>query len=259
MESVTVIEGGPSVSAPPPPPRRRTRAELICASVASVVVGAMLAGSALGVSNASGAPTAPQQVEVTEPSEAPTVAAAHSQEADPEDAGDGVMDELDDTPPTPATAPAPRATAIAGAIADATPRRRPSRMVTSDDVPEGPTLGYVHGRAIRVVVTRLDGKPVEVHTAAAFRRMREAATRDRVAIRIVSGFRTMEHQQALYRAYRRGQGNLAALPGHSNHQSGRALDLNTSSAGVLRWLERNGRRYGFRRTVPNEPWHWEFR
>ncbi|MEZ4407935.1 MAG: M15 family metallopeptidase [Polyangiales bacterium] len=256
MESVTVTEGGPSVSVPPPPPRRRTRAELIFASVASVAVGAMLAGSALGVSRASGPAEAPR----VEAPEAPAVAAAHSQEADPEDAGDGVMDELDDTPPTPAAAaPAPRAAAIAGAIADATPRRRSSRMVTSDDVPEGPTLGYVHGRAIRVVVTRLDGKPVEVHTAAAFRRMREAATRDRVAIRIVSGFRTMEHQQALYRAYRRGQGNLAALPGHSNHQSGRALDLNTSSAGVLRWLERNGRRFGFRRTVPNEPWHWEFR
>jgi len=27
---------------------------------------------------------------------------------------------------------------------------------------------------------------------------------------------------------------------------------------VLRWLERNARRFGFRRTVPTEPWHWEW-
>lgn len=253
MESESATEGGPSVSVPPPP-RGRTRAELVFASVVSLAVGAMLAGSALGVSKASGPTEAPP----AEVHESPAVAAAHSQEADPSDAGDGVMDELDDTPPIPQAA-APRPAAIAAAIADAAPRRRSSRMVTSDDVPEGPTQGYVHGRAIRVVVTRVDGKPVEVHTAAAFRRMREAATRDRIGIRVVSGFRTMEHQQALYRAYRRGQGNLAAVPGHSNHQSGRALDLNTSSAGVLRWLERNARRYGFRRTVPTEPWHWEFR
>ena len=97
-----------------------------------------------------------------------------------------------------------------------------------------------------------------MHTAAAYTRMRAAALRDRVQLRIVSGFRTMAHQQALYRAYRHGRGNLAAVPGQSNHQSGHALDLNTSTPGVLRWLDRNARRFGFRRTVPTEAWHWEW-
>ncbi len=130
--------------------------------------------------------------------------------------------------------------------------------VTSDHVPAGPAQGYVDGRATRITVTRLDGKPVEVRTAMAFERMRAAAARDRVTIRIVSGFRTMEHQQALYAAYRRGRGNLAARPGESNHQSGHALDLNTSSPGVYPWLQRNAQRFGFRRTVPSEAWHWEW-
>jgi hypothetical protein len=134
----------------------------------------------------------------------------------------------------------------------------PSTGITSDHVPAGPAQGFVEGRAVRITVTRIDGKPVEVRTALAFERMRAAAARDHVAIRIVSGFRTMEHQQALYAAYRRGRGNLAARPGESNHQSGHALDLNTSSPGVLPWLNRNAARFGFRRTVPSEAWHWEW-
>ncbi len=36
------------------------------------------------------------------------------------------------------------------------------------------------------------------------------------------------------------------------------LDLDASTPGVLRWLEHNARRFGFRRTVPTEPWHWEW-
>lgn len=133
-----------------------------------------------------------------------------------------------------------------------------STGITSDHVPAGPAQGFVEGRAVRITVTRLDGKPVEVRTALAFERMRSTAARDHVTIRIVSGFRTMEHQQALYAAYRRGRGNLAARPGESNHQSGHALDLNTSSPGVLPWLNRNAARFGFRRTVPSEAWHWEW-
>lgn len=52
-------------------------------------------------------------------------------------------------------------------------------------------------------------------------------------------------------------GNPAAPPGYSNHQSGHALDLNTSASGVYSWLSNHGRAYAFRRTVPSERWHWE--
>ena len=60
-----------------------------------------------------------------------------------------------------------------------------------------------------------------------------------------------------YRLYKQGKGNLAAPPGYSNHQSGKALDLNTSAKGVYTWLSKHGATYGFRRTVPSEKWHWE--
>ena len=89
--------------------------------------------------------------------------------------------------------------------------------------------------------------------------MREAARRDGVHLTVVSGFRTYAEQKELYRLYRAGRGNLAAKPGHSNHQNGWALDLNHRGPGVYRWLTRNGARFGFRRTVPSEKWHWEYR
>ncbi len=103
----------------------------------------------------------------------------------------------------------------------------------------------------------MDGKPVEVNTARAFLRMRAAAKAKGVSIRVVSGFRTMAEQRYLYNLYLSGRGNLAAKPGYSNHQSGHALDLNTSAGGVYTWLSNNGSAYGFKRTVPSERWHWE--
>jgi D-alanyl-D-alanine carboxypeptidase len=119
------------------------------------------------------------------------------------------------------------------------------------------TTGYRRGRKIQICVTPIAGKLVEVHTAQAFRRLQEAARADGVKIRIVSGYRTMTRQRELYRAYKAGRGNLAAVPGFSNHQSGKALDLNASSPGVYTWLARNGTKLGFRRTVAKERWHWE--
>lgn len=43
-------------------------------------------------------------------------------------------------------------------------------------------------------------------------------------IDIVSGYRTRDEQAALYQKYLNGTGNLAAPPGHSNHESGNAAD-----------------------------------
>ena len=117
--------------------------------------------------------------------------------------------------------------------------------------------GYSAGNRTNICVVSVDGKLVEVRTAQAFGAMRSAAASAGVRISVVSGFRTMDQQRSLYNLYLAGRGNLAARPGYSNHQSGLALDLNTSSAGVYNWMSRNASRYGFRRTVPSEAWHWE--
>lgn len=120
--------------------------------------------------------------------------------------------------------------------------------------------GYRRGRAFTICVVTVDGKPVEVNTARAYLRMKRAARAKGVYLHINSGFRTMAAQRYLYNCYRTkrcNNGNLAAPPGYSNHQSGHALDLNTSARGVYWFLSRYGRGYGFRRTVPSERWHWE--
>lgn len=117
--------------------------------------------------------------------------------------------------------------------------------------------GYSHGVKTTICITYVDGKPVEVHTAAAYLKMKAAAAKVGVHLYIVSGFRTMAQQRYLYKIYKQGKGNLAAPPGYSNHQSGHALDLNTSSGGVYSWLSNHHSAYGFKRTVPSEKWHWE--
>jgi hypothetical protein len=129
------------------------------------------------------------------------------------------------------------------------------------DCSESTAAGYRSGSRFTITVVRVDGKPVEKSTANAYYVMAQAAARAGVNIRVVSGFRTMAEQQHLYDCYRCGccnGGNLAARPGYSNHQSGHALDLNTSSGGVYSWLSRNAGHFGFRRTVSSEPWHWEW-
>jgi LAS superfamily LD-carboxypeptidase LdcB len=98
-------------------------------------------------------------------------------------------------------------------------------------------------------------------TAAAFNQMHAAARAAGINLPVVSGFRSMEAQRALYQKYLNGTGNLAAKPGYSNHQGGIAVDVSvgSTSSATYKWLANNASRFGFVRTVPSEPWHWEYR
>jgi len=119
-------------------------------------------------------------------------------------------------------------------------------------------VGYVAGTRTTLRITEVEGKDVEVRTAKAFRIMAKAASKKGVDLRIRSGFRTFAKQERLYKEYRRGDGNLAAPPGYSNHESGRALDLYVTDHKAFDWLTEHARTYGFHRTVPGEAWHWEY-
>ena len=120
------------------------------------------------------------------------------------------------------------------------------------------TSGYRNGRKSQMEVITVSGAEVEIQTAQAFVEMRAAAAERGIDLWIQSGFRTRAEQAVLYRAWKKGRGNKAARPGHSNHQSGRALDIAVFSPGALAWLNGNATRFGFKRTVRGEPWHWEY-
>lgn len=74
-------------------------------------------------------------------------------------------------------------------------------------------------------------------------------------LRINSGFRTYDQQRTLYERYLRGEGPVAAAPGHSQHERGLAADLGPASE--YSWLASNAGRFGLQRTVSSEPWHFE--
>ena len=73
------------------------------------------------------------------------------------------------------------------------------------------------------------------------------------SIYVQSGWRSYAEQAALYEAYLNGTGNLAAPPGSSNHESGRAADITPGSEVFGSMASRFG--LGF--TVPGESWHIE--
>jgi LAS superfamily LD-carboxypeptidase LdcB len=120
------------------------------------------------------------------------------------------------------------------------------------------TVGYKNGEKTKLKIVDCGNSQAEVHTAVAFRAMARAASKAGLDLRIRSGFRSFEKQKRLYKKYVRGEGNLAARPGYSNHESGRALDIYITDYRVLEWLEHHAAEYGFHRTVPGEAWHWEY-
>lgn len=131
-----------------------------------------------------------------------------------------------------------------------------AESVSSVDCRETTETAYDDGKAYSIKVIEIGGKKVSKTTGHAFLKMQAAAHAAGVPLTLTSGFRTNAEQQYLYDCYETKScngGNLAAPPGYSNHQNGYAVDVSTSS-----WLAANGTKFGFVRTVPSEPWHWEY-
>jgi len=141
------------------------------------------------------------------------------------------------------------AVVLAMAAADARATQPPGVVIAE---------GWRRGRPVRIELVNVGRAWLEKRAAKRFLAMRDAAAADGIELGIRSGFRTFEQQRWLYRLWREGWGSKAARPGHSNHQLGRAADIYLDQ-GVFAWLRVNARRFGFRRTVASEPWHWETR
>lgn len=140
----------------------------------------------------------------------------------------------------------------------------------------GPT--YINGILIanKTYALPADYNPGYDATAlSAFYEMQNAAGAEGISLYIVSGFRSYYDQNWIYNNYvaadgRENADRYSARPGHSEHQTGLAYDLNDvdysfgdTPAGI--WLKNNCWKYGFIIRYPEgkesvtgylyEPWH----
>jgi len=86
------------------------------------------------------------------------------------------------------------------------------------------------------------------------------AKKDKVDLRVTSGFRTMQEQLELYNKNKHSAAMTVSKPGFNRHQIGIAIEFNVyeNRGDVYEWLVKNAWRYGFVRTTPSERWHWEY-
>lgn len=121
-------------------------------------------------------------------------------------------------------------------------------------------------------------------TATAFHQLVTAASLEGFTISLTSAFRSSSDQEYLYNHYgptqNTGTYDRVALPGHSEHQTGTAVDIAITESGTYysgynlessrgwHWLVQNASSYGFVMSYPKhmehltgynfEPWHWRF-
>jgi D-alanyl-D-alanine carboxypeptidase len=123
---------------------------------------------------------------------------------------------------------------------------------------------------------------LERRAASEWQNMIATAKHDGVVLMAISGFRSFDYQRKIIE--RKLAAGLtveqiicvSALPGFSEHHTGRAIDVGTPSSPpvseefeqtpAFEWLTRRGQDFKFRMTYPRgnefgviyEPWHWMF-
>ncbi|MFZ6656794.1 M15 family metallopeptidase [Undibacterium sp. TJN19] len=117
-------------------------------------------------------------------------------------------------------------------------------------------------------------------TCQAWQAMKQAASRDGIALLMISAFRSVARQTEII-SDKLAAGMqiedilmVCAPPGYSEHHTGRAIDIATPEDAELEisfdtttaftWLQANASRFGFHLSYPPgnssgfqyEPWHW---
>ncbi len=125
-----------------------------------------------------------------------------------------------------------------------------------------------------------DGKSYQLKQNAldAFIAMSNAAKKEGLSLRIISAYRTNSYQANLYQKYKNNNGQKAAdrfsaRPGHSEHETGLAIDINDVAQAFentqeFTWLGKHAHEYGYVLRYPAgkenvtgymyEPWHYRF-
>ncbi len=125
-----------------------------------------------------------------------------------------------------------------------------------------------------------DGKQylLEREAYEKFVQMADAARKEGISIRAVSAYRTEDFQRRLYNKKVKATGgrnadNYSARPGFSEHQTGLAVDINSTKTSfehtaVFKWLQKHAHEYGYILRYPKgkkwltgyeyEPWHYRY-
>lgn len=138
---------------------------------------------------------------------------------------------------------------------------------------------YVPGQLVRI-----QGERLRAEAADAYKQLAKAAKAAGVNIMPISGYRSYSQQASLYDSYVRQYGQatadtIAARPGHSEHQTGLAMDIGNASGTCAlqacfattpagKWAADHAAEYGFIIRYPAgaeattgytyEPWHLRY-
>lgn len=144
---------------------------------------------------------------------------------------------------------------------------------------------FDEARALTDIGCDVNRRPQKLapQAAAQWRMMRRAAADDGVDLEVVSAFRSVAYQTALFRSQLAAGRPLddllksVAAPGYSQHHTGMALDIAATGDDALDedfersaafdWLSRRAETFGFFMPYPREnsfgfvyePWHWAVR
>ena len=129
------------------------------------------------------------------------------------------------------------------------------------------------------------GTALHRDAAESFSAMQAAAAADGIALRVLSGFRSIALQKHIFFDVKsernqsaQERARVSAPPGFSEHSTGYAMDLGDGSrpgsdlsvsfqdSPAFAWLQRHANRYHFHLSFPRhnrqgvsyEPWHWRF-
>ena len=115
---------------------------------------------------------------------------------------------------------------------------------------------FMPNNLVEVKFCSLDNFYLEEETASAYEQMCLDLINEGLNISITSAYRSYDEQKELYNTYLKLYGKsyvdkYVALPGHSEHQTGLAIDLESLECDMFRnskeylWIRENAHKYGF--------------
>jgi len=115
---------------------------------------------------------------------------------------------------------------------------------------------FIPDNLVEVKYCSLDNFYLEEETANAYEQMCLDSINEGLNISITSAYRSYDEQKELYNTYLKLYGKsyvdkYVAVPGHSEHQTGLAIDLESLECDIFRnskeylWVKKNAHNYGF--------------